>query len=58
MIAFDLTTEASAAERVDLHLGSRAVELVREIVRLPYEKEVWSLDLGKRHDAALSITQS
>ena len=33
---------ASAAEKVDLHLGSRAVDLFRGIVRLSFEKEVQS----------------
>jgi len=31
---------ASAAEKVDPHLGSRAVDLFRGIVRVSFEKEV------------------
>ncbi len=31
---------ASAAEKVDLHLGSRALDLFRGIVRVSFEKEV------------------
>jgi hypothetical protein len=33
---------ASAAEKVDLHRGSRAVDLFRGIVRVSFEKEVQS----------------
>ena len=33
---------ASAAEKVDLHLGSRAVDLFRGMVRISFEKEVQS----------------
>ncbi|PYT65058.1 MAG: hypothetical protein DMG39_30275 [Acidobacteria bacterium] len=46
---------AAVAEKVDLHLGSRAVDLFRGIVRLSFEKEVQSERCANESDGACEL---